>query len=499
MMGTIGSILAQLKIRFDFDRLDQFLDLPLQKRPGGSTLQGWLGSEIRRAILDGRLPRGSLLPASRDLAAQYEVARGTVVSVYEQLRSEGYLTARVGSGTRVSQRLPEDQLPLPEKVVTTRPAERSSGGGHSAPRPFRADIPAIDHFPFKVWSRLLGRHSWRADPDIHAGIDIAGYFPLRRAIASYLATARGFVADPRQVVIVSGVQQALDTLARAVTAARPHAEVVVEDPAYHGAISAFSRSGARIVPAPVDDEGLQVGEARRRSASPSLVYTTPGHQFATGVALSARRRLNLLAWASQSDAYVIEDDYDSEFRFSGRPIPALKSLDAEDRVVHLGTFNKTLFPALRLGFMVLPHELRDTVLQLRRDVDRPPPGLAQAALAEFIEEGHFSRHLRRTRHLYATRLEGFRESLQRHLGGLLRVPAIAAGLCTPAYFESEYSSAEGERLARAAGLRVTGLHRFCLERDDLQGLLLGFACLDEKQIDEGVQVLARALLEKRPS
>jgi GntR family transcriptional regulator/MocR family aminotransferase len=423
------------------------------------------------------------------------VARGTVVSVYEQLRGEGYLTARVGSGTRVNDRLPDDQLPLPEKVIAHRRAEPSAS--QHAARPFRADIPAIEHFPFKTWSRLLARYSWRAEHEIHAGAHIAGYLPLRRAVVSYLAAARGVIADPQQVVIVSGVQQALDTLARVV--AGPDAEVAVEDPAYFGAISAFSRSGVRIVPIPVDDEGLLVSEASRRSASPRLIYATPGHQFATGVALSARRRLQLLAWAERRGAYIVEDDYDSEFRFSGRPIPALKSIDAEDRVIHLGTFNKSMFPALRLGFMVLPDALLDKVLEFRRDVDRPPPGLAQAALAEFIDAGHFSRHLRRTRVLYAGRLTALRESLQRHLGGLVRIPSIEAGLLTPAYFETQLRSAEGERLARAAGLHVHGLHRVCLERSDLQGLLLGFACLEETQIEEGVQSLAQALSEKRPA
>ena len=471
------------------------MDLPLAPRPSGSSLQEWLGSEIRRAILEGRLVRGSRLPASRDLAAQYEVARGTVVSVYEQLRSEGYLTARVGSGTRVNDRLPEDQLPLPERVLAHRPVEPRSGD--LAARPFRLDIPAIEHFPWKTWSRLVARYSWRADPEIHAAADIAGYLPLRRAVVSYLAAARGVIADPRQVVIVSGVQQALDTLARVL--AGPDVEVVVEDPAYFGALSAFSRAGARIVPVPVDDEGLLVSEVSRRAASPRLVYATPGHQFATGVALSARRRLELLAWAEKCGAYVVEDDYDSEFRFSGRPIPALKSLDAEDRVIHLGTFNKSLFPALRLGFMVLPDALHDRVLELRGDIDRPPPGLAQAALAEFIDAGHFSRHLRRTRVLYAGRLAALRDSLRRHLSGLLRVPSIEAGLLTPAYFETRLRSVEGERRARAEGLQVSGLHRVCIERGDLQGLLLGFACLDETQIEEGVRSLAHALVEKRPA
>lgn len=471
------------------------MDLPLPQRPRGSTLQDWLSVELRRAILSGRLARGSRLPASRDLAAQYRIARGTVVSVYEQLRAEGYLTSRVGSATRVNDHLPEDQLPLPERVLTAIPSS-SREPAANAPRPFRADLPAIDHFPFKLWSRLLSRFNRRADPEIHAGGDIAGYLPLRRSIADYLSAARGVTTDPEQVVIVSGVQQALDTLARLL--AGPGEEVVVEDPAYFGAISAFSRSGSRIVPVPVDDEGLRIGDIDPRSAVPRLAYVTPGHQFATGVALSASRRLELLAWAARSGAYIVEDDYDSEFRFSGRPLPALKSLDSEDRVVLLGTFNKSLFPALRLGYMVLPEALRDAVLRFRREVDRPSPGPTQAALAELIDGGHFSRHLRRTRLIYAERLGALRDSVQRHLDGVLELPPIEAGLCTPAYFPTKLDSAEGERRARAADLEVRGLHRFCLERSDLRGLLLGFACLGESQIEDGVQALATALTCKLP-
>ncbi len=468
------------------------MDLTLPPRPEGRTLQDWLSSEIRGAVLSGRLPRGSALPASRDLAAQYEMARGTVVSVYEQLCAEGYLVARVGSGTRVSEHLPEDSLPLPEKVRARRaPPSRPEQGR----RLFRADLPEISHFPFKVWSKLQARFSETARPDVHADADIAGSFRLRVAVAEYLSVARGVVADPEQIVIVSGVQQAMDTVARVV--AGRGADIVVEDPAYFGAVSAFARCGARVVPIPVDDEGLVVAEGERRAPGARLVYVTPGHQFATAVSLSASRRLRLLAWAESAGGYVVEDDYDSEFRFSGRPIPALKGLDSKDRVIHLGTFNKSTFPTLRLGYMVLPDALLGDVLQFRRDVDRPPPGIAQAVLAEFIAEGHFSRHLRRTRQLYAARLSALRGAVDRHLGGVLRVPEIEAGLCTPGYFEEGLTSREGERRARAGGLRLYGLHRFCLERTDLHGLMLGFASMDEAEIEEGVRALAETLLPHR--
>jgi GntR family transcriptional regulator / MocR family aminotransferase len=380
------------------------LSLVLDERPPHTTLTRWLYEELRRAILDRRLPHGTRLPATRDFAVQYGISRGTVVTVFEQLQAEGYLNARAGAGTRVNARLLRDvhkkraapprigKLPVSLRgVPTSRPA-----------RPFRAYEPALTEFPTDIWARVAGRRLRRASAALLAGGDPRGYAPLREAVAAYLLSSRGVNCSADSVVIVSGVQQGLDLVARLLI--KPEDAIWMEDPGYFGAVSVFRQAGARIIPVPVDEYGLAVSRGEELCKYAKAAYLTPAHQFPLGVTMPVERRLALLKWARETGAFLIEDDYDSEYRFEGRPIPALQGLDKQGSVVFLGSFNKVLFPALRLGYLVAPPAILDSLLALRLGADFYPPGPDQAILCDFMTDGHFGRHLRRMGNLYASRL-----------------------------------------------------------------------------------------------
>ncbi|MBI1358570.1 MAG: aminotransferase class I/II-fold pyridoxal phosphate-dependent enzyme [Acidobacteria bacterium] len=470
-------------------------ELPLGPRRPEESLQDWLYRELRQAILDGRLGRGRKLPATRDLARQHGLSRGTVVAVFEQMRAEGYLISRVGSGTRVSERLPDERLSSGPAAPIEAPPVPGLDLAEKTSRPFHPNRPALAQFPVETWARIASRRLRRVTPGMLAGGDPQGYPALRQAVAEYLGASRGVRCVAEQVVVTSGVQQSLDLLARLLTG--PGSRVWVEDPGYFGATDAFRHAGAEIVGVPVDESGLQVDEGLRLAPNAAAAYVTPGHHFGLGVTMSAARRIQLLGWARQTDAWVIEDDYDSEFRFSGRPVPALQGLDTAGRVIHLGTFNKTLFPALRLGYIVLPEALLEPFLRRRYELDRYPPTIPQAILAEFLAEGHFGRHLRRMRELYAERLEALQDDARRFLAGLAEIPAIQAGLFTTARLVNGMSSEEAERLAAEREITAFGLHRCCLRRTDIRGVQLGFAGYTRTEIRAGVLGLAAAWERRR--
>ena len=463
-------------------------ELPLAPREPDQSLHEWLYAELRRAILDGRLERGRKLPATRDLARQYGLSRGVVVKVYEQMRAEGYLASRTGSGTRVHSRLPEDLLPPPPRQAAPR-SDRDELVERSA-RPFHPNRPALTHFPVETWARIASRRLRRMTSAMLAGGNPAGYRPLREAVAAYLGSSRGVRCSPDQVVVTSGVQQGLDLTARLVGG--PGRRAWIEDPGYFGAVDAFRHAGSEIVGVHVDEQGLDVDAGRRLAPDAAAAYVTPGHHFGLGVTMSAARRMELLAWARQAGAWIVEDDYDSEYRFSGRPVPALQGLDSTGSVIHLGTFNKTLFPALRLGYAVLPEALLDAFLRLRFELDRYPPAVSQAVLAEFIAEGHFGRHVRRMRELYAERLEILRDSADRYLRGAVELPGVQAGLFVTARLRNGMTSEEAQRRAERNGVTAFGVHPFRITRRDLEGVQLGFAGYSPEEIRTGVLRLASA-------
>jgi len=447
------------------------------------------------------------------MATHYGIARGTVVEAYDELRWEGYLESRVGSGTRVSQKLPASLLQIaavgatsrhgetpPPRAERTRPRRLSGLGREIRPfdnlpstpaGAFRAHQGALDLFPTEVWSQIAGRRLRRNPGALLASCGPLGYPPLRKAVAEYLGTSRGVVCSPQQIVIVSGVQEAIDLAARLLV--DPGNRAAVENPCYDGATLVLSALGAEVVRVPVDSEGLSVDHLQDSGAR--LVYTTPAHQFPLGVAMSLARRLSLLQWAATADAVVFEDDYDSEFRYTGRPLPALQGLDRRGQVVFAGSFSKVLFPALRVGYVVVPDDLVDQFAALVSITHRHVPLLEQIVVADFIADGHFGRHLRRMREVYAERLDVLLRSAEEHLGGLLEISSIEAGLQTVGWLAPGLDDAEAVELAAKRGVEVLPIARYGTEGAGRGGLHLGFAAVEPTEVRRGVRDLAKTLEE----
>lgn len=477
-------------------------ELSLQQRSPGQTLANWLYDELRGGILDGRLKAGAKLPASREFARRYHLSRGTVVSAFERLQDDGYLSSRVGMGTWVNAKIAARDSVRPEssdppsyirRVITgyAKPKPFVDWVHFHGIRPFGMGDPSLAEFPVDLWGRIAARrsrglHSLWTDED--KGL---GYGPLREAIAHYLGSSRGVQCNAGQIVIVSGVQQALDLLSRLLL--KSGDPVWMEDPGYFGATIAFERSGGRIIPVPVDEEGLSVSAGIRVCANAKGVFVTPTHQYPLGVSMSLQRRMELLQWAARTGAFIIEDDYDSEYQFDGLPAPALQSLDRRSNVIFIGTFNKLLFTSLRLGYVVLPQSLVDVFVSFRRETDFHSSGLDQAVLCDFIVNGHLGRHLRRMRSLYASRLEILIHYGRRYLTGLVDISNTRAGLYSAAFLRNGMSSYQAETTAAAHGLETRSLDRFTLKQPDPKGLLLGFAAFDEKTIRRGINQLAAAL------
>jgi GntR family transcriptional regulator / MocR family aminotransferase len=473
-------------------------ELTLGPSPKQIGLTRWLHEQLREAILDGRLKSGSRLPASRDFAAHYKLSRGTVVSVFEQLHSEGFLSSKVGFGTWVN-KLPEythRARKLRPAVVRLPSPLTGLRFAHPAP-PFRSHEPALSEFPLGIWARLASRCIRQASRGLLAQRDGRGHPALRIALAEYLGASRGANCSADQIVVVSGVQQALDILARVLL--KPGDSVWMEDPGYFGAVKALRNAGAKIVPVPIDEQGISVEAGKRRAPRAKGVYVTPAHQFPLGVMMSLERRLEILAWALKAGAFLIEDDYDGEYRLEGRPVSVLQNLDKNDSVILVGSFNKLLFSSLRVGYMVLPKRLIDTVLAFRFGIDQNAVGLEQAILADFIDEGHMGRHMRRMRELYADRLETLRRESEKQLKGLLEVPNIQAGLYAVGFLRNGMSSRQAESAAMSQGIETLALDRFVLSRSDPKGLILGFAAFDHRAIKRGVANLAMALAKRQHS
>ena len=476
-------------------------ELALGDRPKQQTLTSWLYAELRRAILEGRLRAGTRLPASRDFARQHGISRGTAVSVFERLQAEGYVSCRVGSGTVVN--LVQDFRPLRagsagrpayiRRVIAeyARPKPFLGLVSSGCSRPFRMGDPAVTEFLTELWAGLAARRARHHAVWMRTEDDGRGYRPLREAIADYLAAHRGVRCSSEQVIVVSGAQQALDLLARLLL--KQGEPVWVEDPGYFGATIAFANAGATIVPVPVDEQGLSVSAGVRASPHAKGVYVTPGHQFPLGMTMSLARRMALLKWAVAEGAFVIEDDYDSEYRFHGAPVPALQSLDEASSVILIGSFSKVLFPALRIGYVVLPRQLVDHFLAFRHRTDFRNLSFDQVVLCDFIAGGHLGRHLRRMREFYTARLAALSDGVKRNLSGLLELSDVRAGLYTAGFLRNGMGSREAESAAGAAGVEVLALDRFTLKRPDPRGLLLGFAAFTQAEIRSALVRLATAL------
>jgi GntR family transcriptional regulator / MocR family aminotransferase len=489
------------------------LTLPLPPRAPGEPATRWLCEALRSEILAGRLRPGARLPPTRDLARQHGLSRGTIVTAFERLASEGYVQGSVGSGTYVSLTLPEELLQVARRPIGAPPGPRPGTRRLSSfarrarefpqfsvrpTRAFRTDLPALDHFPTTLWAQLAGRRLRRATTGLLMGCPPLGYRPLQEAVADYLAASRGVRCAAEQVAIVSGVQQALELTGRVVL--NPGDAVCMENPGYPGAALAFEAAGARMTWVGVDGEGMRV--PRRRPARGRLAYVTPGHQFPLGISMSLARRLGLLEWARASHALIFEDDYDSEFRYAGRPVPALQSLDRHGVVLFAGSFSKVLFPSLRLGYLVLPPDLVDRFAAVLSLSSRHAPLLEQAILCDFIAEGHFGRHIRRMREVYAERLSVLLEGARRHLDGLLDLIGVEAGLQMAGWLRKGIDEGRVTAAAARRDVDVTPLSTYVrtgrrVANGARPGLQLGFAAVDPEEIRRGVRELGIALEEAR--
>jgi GntR family transcriptional regulator / MocR family aminotransferase len=483
-------------------------ELALPPRDPRISAYRWLYSALRAAILEGRLHPGARLPATRDLATQYRLSRGTIVNSVEQLKSEGYVQARTGSGTYVSNTLPDELLQVRSNANPALPSQQRQQRSRAqkfsayakrvhlfpnyAPRPtraFRPNLPALDLFPTTLWAQVAARRLRIVSTNFLMGCDPLGYLPLRQAVGDYLNTSRGVNCTTDQIAVVSGAQEAFDLVARLFL--NPGDRVCVENPGYTGAATVFQSLGAKISHVPVDDEGMKLGESTLRGAR--LVYVTPGHQFPLGITMSLPRRLQLLESARKFGALILEDDYDSEFRYAARPVPALQGLDRHGLVLFTGSFSKVLFPSLRLGYLVLPADLSDRVSATLSTTRRHAPLMEQAVLCDFITAGHFGRHLRRMRQIYAERLNVLLHTAQQNLAGLLEISGIEAGLQTVGWLQRGPNAESAAAAAAKRNVEVTPLSIYSHGNAASTGLQLGFAAIDVKEIRRGVQDLATAL------
>ena len=467
---------------------------------------------LRDAILSGRLAPGARLPSTRLLAADLRVSRNTVSLAFDQLRAEGYLAGRLRAGTFVTRTLPDGMLLVPRAARAyprralpplappvsargTALAKRTipSAGTAEVPRAFQTGLPALDAFPAALWARLTMRHWRRPARGLLAYGDAAGYRPLREAIAAHAAAARGVQCTADQVIVVSGTQRAL--FLAAMVLIDPGDAVWMEDPGYPGARAALAGAGAHLVPVPVTDEGMDVDAGQDIAPSARLAYVSPSHQYPLGATMSVARRLALLRWAARADAWVLEDDYDSEFRYASRPLPSLQGLDTTDRVIYLGTFSKTLFPALRLGYLIVPPAVVDTFVAAHAATDRHSPTVDQAALADFLAEGHFARHVRRMRALYAERQAALVQAAHDELAEYLDVRPSAAGMHLLGWLHADVDDRAVSQMAQDSGIIVPPLSRYALTPPPRGALLLGYAAFTPRTIRVAARRLRSVLVK----
>jgi GntR family transcriptional regulator/MocR family aminotransferase len=487
---------------FKDTRLSPLFDTPLYQQ---------VYANLRSSILSGKLKAGMKLPSTRALAEELNVSRNTILNAYRQLMAEGYLETIEGSGTYVARISPDN-------LLTPQVKEASTHEGTSEPlkprfsdharlqlaapqmsqlapspielsrRPFRFGIPALKNFPYKIWTRLLIRQARRLPASTFTYQNAAGYFPLREAIAAHALASRGVHCTPEQIIIISGAQGGLDLAARLlINAGDP---VWMEDPGYLKARGAFLGSGAKIIPVPVDREGLIVEEGIDRAPKARLAYLTPSHQFPLGVTLSLQRRIALLDWAKRANAYLIEDDYDSEYHYTKRPLPALQGLDDAGRVIYIGTFSKILYPALRLGYLILPLNMVDAFQTVRNLIDTHPPLLEQAVLTDFIVDGHLARHLRKMRSLYAERRAALLEAA-RELP--LEILSAEAGMHCVGWLPTGMDDRSLVRAGVSQEVDLVPVGNFSMEPMERKGILLGYSEYTVQQIQDGIRRLAAAM------
>jgi GntR family transcriptional regulator/MocR family aminotransferase len=480
-------------------------------RASGTPLFRQLYQQMKDAILAGDIAPSARLPATRELGRLLTVSRQTVLAAYEQLMAEGYLVGAVGKGTFVSASLPAaaskskaagDDAAVPPLVrpLSARGEAMAAAMArvrhHDGPlRTFRISMPGLDLFPFEVWRKLEARHWRRRQVPLGYG-GAAGHAPLRELLCAYLQASRGVRCAPEQIVITTGSQQALYLLAQLLLA--PGEGVWLESPGYQGALAPFAVAGAKICPVPVDAEGMEVAYAAARYPDARMAFATPSHQLPLGVTMSLARRLELLRWAQAQRAWIVEDDYDSEYRYTGPPLASLQSLDRTGCVIYVGTLSKVLFPALRLGYIVAPPSLAEPLARAKAVVDRHSPIVPQAVLADFIQEGHFARHIRRTRDAYGERRIAMLEAIQARMAGVLACGPSDAGLDLCVGVTNGLSELDAAAHAREGGVDVRPLAYYTNPAAGPDcavppGLLLGFSAFTAEEIRAGIARLEKAI------
>lgn len=475
-----------------------------------------LYESIRTAILDGRLKPNARIPSSRTLVDQLGVSRTTVVTAIDLLISEGYLKTAVGSGTFVSKEIPNDRPFVNSaptqvgKVERPTPADPDSYFGISGkkfldfplaghyigtPKPFCPGEPALDDFPTNVWAKIV-RRVWNTISPLKLSYgEAAGALPLRKSIAEYLRAHRGVRCETEQVMIVSGTQQAVDIVAR--ISINPGDKVLFENPGYISAREVFTKQGAKIVPMDVDEHGAVTGQAIHENPDTRLIYVTPSHQYPLGVTLPIERRLELIQWAGETNGLILEDDYDSEYRYAQKPIPCMQGLDSSDRTIYVGSFSKVIFPGLGLGYAIVPPDMVEVFKNALRITSRPASQVDQLVLNEFIREGHFSRHIRRMRKTHAERREVFVEEVEKHLSGRLKILGSQAGLHCATILQTGQRDLEVAENLQRAGIISRPLSYYYMPEHEpaerLNGLVFGFACATPAQIRKGIRTVSELL------
>lgn len=478
------------------------LALPVGGAPGGP-LYTQVYRQVRAHILSGTLRPGARLPSARTLAADLRVSRNTVEAAFQQLVAEGFVERRIGAGSVVAGAVAVG-APFAPAARGGRPAPATTGGGSPGlsrrgrlmadlgQAEIAADLPVgpcatdVTGFPVEVWNRLLFRHARRGEA-VYRAADPCGLPALREALAEHIRLTRGVQCTPRQVLVVTSTQQAIDLAARLLL--DPGASALVEEPGYPGARAALLAAGATVRGVPVDGDGLVV-DRLPRGAGRRLLYVSPSHQFPLGVTLTLARRLALLGWAARTGAWILEDDYDSEFRYDGRPLAALQGLDRDGRVLYVGTCNKVLFPGLRLAYLVVPETLVGAFAGARRISDGFSPPLAQATLADFLADGHFAGYLRQAREYYATCRDALVRRVAEHWGTALRLGPRDTGLHLVAYLPPRANDTGLVRALPEAGFGVSALSRYYYGEARDRGLLLFYGATTPDRIGRGVRLLA---------
>ena len=475
-------------------------------RDAHTSLTRQIYDAFRSSILRRDLHPGQQVPSSRELAIEINVSRFPVLQAYAQLQAEGYFESQRGAGTFISRSLPEQLMSVETSVrrsVLVRGGPRPIANRtfflppfHGSPsRPgwgvFGVHQPAFDEFPFEIWSNLVARNSRNPNASVIHHVDPLGSEEFRQEICSYLHTARGVVCEPSQIMVVSGSQQALDITARVLL--DPGSPVWIEEPGYNLQRTLLSAAGCRLIPVPVDDEGMNVAEGIKRHRKARAAFVTPSHQYPLGSTMSASRRLHLLNWAQAEGAWIVEDDYDSEYRYESPPVASLQGMDANSRVIYIGTFSKVLLPSLRIGYIVIPPDLAERFIAVRFTMDIFPPYLYQEVLKDFMRMGHFGRHLRRMRQLYRERRNALVNGLRDQLGEMLEIHGAEAGMHLAATLPRGIRDRKIVKRAAESGLRLWPLSPAYFSDPPRQGLILGFGSTPAKQIPRAVSQLRSVL------